>query len=117
MRGEYSKYYTGEAYWALARLERVFPDEGFGAVADRIGAYLATTRDEAEDYWPPIADHWAGYGLADTAERHARSPRTSAPTRASRPGCSVPRRAGSRRGTGRGAPWSAAATSAAACSA
>ncbi len=26
-----SKYYTGEAYWALARLHRLFPDDGFGA--------------------------------------------------------------------------------------
>jgi small neutral amino acid transporter SnatA (MarC family) len=64
--GEYSKYYTGEAYWALARLHRAFPDEAFGEAADRIGAYLATTRDDAEHHWPAIADHWAGYGLADT---------------------------------------------------
>jgi small neutral amino acid transporter SnatA (MarC family) len=64
--GQYSKYYTGEAYWALARLERAFPDEGWGAAADRIGNYLATARDDAEDHWPPIADHWAGYGLAET---------------------------------------------------
>ena len=40
--GEYSKYYTGEAYWALARLHRAFPGEGWGEAADRIGAYLAT---------------------------------------------------------------------------
>src|SRR6185436_3375238 len=45
---EYSKYYTGESYWALARLDRAFPGEGFGAAADRIGAYLAEHRDEAE---------------------------------------------------------------------
>src|SRR5215211_5237152 len=64
--GEYSKYYTGEAYWALARLHRAFPDEDWGNAADRIGAYLATARDEAEDHWPPIPDHWAGYGLAET---------------------------------------------------
>ena len=38
-----SKYYTGEAYWALARLHRVFPDEEFGAAADRAGNYLATS--------------------------------------------------------------------------
>ena len=30
-----SKYYTGEAYWALARLHRTFPDAGFGAASDR----------------------------------------------------------------------------------
>jgi small neutral amino acid transporter SnatA (MarC family) len=66
--GEYSKYYTGEAYWALARLARALPGEGFAAAADRVGAYLAEQRDEAEGYWPPLADHWVGYGLADTAE-------------------------------------------------
>jgi small neutral amino acid transporter SnatA (MarC family) len=64
--GEYSKYYTGEAYWALARLGRTFPGEGFGETADRIGAYLATARDDKEGYWPPIADHWAEYGMSET---------------------------------------------------
>jgi small neutral amino acid transporter SnatA (MarC family) len=64
--GEYSKYYTGETYWALARLHRTFPGEGWGEVADRIGAYLATKRDDVEDHWPPIEDHWAAYGLSDT---------------------------------------------------
>ena len=64
--GEYSEYYTGEAYWALARLHRTFPREPWGEVADRVGAYLATRRDKAEDRWPPLADHWAGYGLAAT---------------------------------------------------
>ena len=62
----YSKYYTGETYWALARLHRLFPDEGWGEVADRIGAYMAAERDEVEDFWPPLPDHWAAYGLAET---------------------------------------------------
>ena len=66
--GEYSKYYTGEAYWALARLHRTFPGEGWGEAADRIGAYLATSRDEVEDHWPPIPDHWAAYGVSETVE-------------------------------------------------
>jgi small neutral amino acid transporter SnatA (MarC family) len=66
--GEYSKYYTGESYWALARLHRTFPGEAWGAAADRIGAYLATSRDEAEGHWPPIPDHWAAYGLSETVE-------------------------------------------------
>jgi small neutral amino acid transporter SnatA (MarC family) len=66
--GDHSVYFTGEAYWALARLHRTFPGEGWGAAADRIGAYLATSRDEAEDLWPPVADHWAAYGLAETVE-------------------------------------------------
>jgi small neutral amino acid transporter SnatA (MarC family) len=66
--GEYSKYYTGEAYWALALLHGAFPGEGWGEAADRIGAYLAASRDELEDYWPPIPDHWAAYGAAETVE-------------------------------------------------
>jgi small neutral amino acid transporter SnatA (MarC family) len=66
--GEYSKYFTGEAYWALARLHRAFPGEDWGDAADRIGAYLATSRDEVEDHWPPIPDHWAAYGMAETVE-------------------------------------------------
>jgi small neutral amino acid transporter SnatA (MarC family) len=64
--GAYSAYYTGETYWALARLHRLFPGGGWGEVADRIGAYLATRRDDAEEHWPAIPDHWAAYGLAET---------------------------------------------------
>ncbi len=67
--GEYSKYFTGEAYWALARLQRAFPGEGWGEAANRVGAYLATSRDDVEDHWPPIPDHWAAYGMAETVER------------------------------------------------
>jgi small neutral amino acid transporter SnatA (MarC family) len=66
--GDYSKYYTGEAYWALARLHLAFPGEGWGEAANRIGAYLATSRDEVEDHWPPIPDHWAAYGMSETVE-------------------------------------------------
>jgi small neutral amino acid transporter SnatA (MarC family) len=66
--GEYSKYFTGEAFWALTLLHRTFPGEGWGSTADRIGNYLATRRDDAEGHWPPIADHWAAYGLAETAQ-------------------------------------------------
>jgi small neutral amino acid transporter SnatA (MarC family) len=66
--GEYSKYYTGEAYWALARLHQAFPGEGWGEAADRTGAYLATSRDDVEGHWPPIPDHWAAYGMAETVK-------------------------------------------------
>ena len=67
--GEYSKYYTGEAYWALALLDEAFPGEKWGEAAARVGDYLASSRDEAEDHWPPIPDHWAAYGVAETIER------------------------------------------------
>ena len=69
-----SKYYTGEAYWAMARLHRLFPHDGFGAVADRIGNYLATERDDVEDHWPPVPDHWVAYGLAETVHFPERDP-------------------------------------------
>ena len=69
-----SKYYTGEAYWALARLHRLFLAEDFGDAADRAGNYLATQRDEVEGYWPPIPDHWVAYGLAETAQFPERDP-------------------------------------------
>lgn len=77
--GEYSKYYTGEAYWALARLHRAFPGGSWGEAADRIGAYLAGSRDEAEGHWPPIPDHWAAYGAAETVEfpERGRTPLTA----------------------------------------
>jgi len=77
---EYSKYYTGEAYWALALLHRAFPGEGWGEAADRIGGYLASSRDEVEDHWPPIPDHWAAYGAAETVEfpERAQAPLTGA---------------------------------------
>jgi small neutral amino acid transporter SnatA (MarC family) len=78
--GKYSRYYTGEAYWALTRLHRAFADEPFGEAADRIGAYLATRRDDVEGNWPAIADHWAAYGLAETTRfpERGRPPLTDA---------------------------------------
>jgi hypothetical protein len=66
----YSLFFTGEAYFALALLAQVDPDGDHGdwaGTADRIGTYLATERDEAEDRFPPTSDHWASYGLAASA--------------------------------------------------
>ena len=77
----YSIYYTGEAQWALARMHLAFPDDGWGDVADRMLHYMATVRDDVEGVWPPLADHWAGYGLASTAaypERPTGRPLTDA---------------------------------------
>ena len=48
--GNYSKYFTGEAYWALARVHRLFPDEGWGEAAAS-----ATTS-------PPAATRWRTTG-------------------------------------------------------
>ncbi len=57
---EYSHYFTGEVGWALARLHHAFPDDGFGADALAVARYL-TVRDEQEDRFPPVPDHWAAY--------------------------------------------------------
>lgn len=65
--GAYSPFFTGEAYFALSRLERLFPDEPWESAADRVGRYLAVERDAAEDRFPAVSDHWAAYGLAETA--------------------------------------------------
>jgi hypothetical protein len=66
--GETSKYYTGEAAWALAQLHNLFPDEGWGDQARQVLDYLATERDEVEDLdYRPWADQWAAYTLAEMA--------------------------------------------------
>lgn len=63
----YSPFFTGEAFWALARMHTAFPDAGWDEPARRIAHYLATERDDAEDRFPDIPDHWASYGLAEMA--------------------------------------------------
>jgi hypothetical protein len=63
----YSPFFTGEAFWALTRMHRQFPDAGWDAPARRIAHYLATERDDAEDRFPDVPDHWASYGLAEMA--------------------------------------------------
>jgi hypothetical protein len=65
--GVYGIFSTGEAFYALALLNRIFPDEGWERPARRIVRYLATRRDAAEGYPTRQADHWAAYGLAELA--------------------------------------------------
>lgn len=64
-------FFTGEAYFALARMARLFPEDGWDQTADRIAGYIINQRDEAEDIYPPVSDHWSAYALAETAERRA----------------------------------------------
>jgi hypothetical protein len=60
----WSKYFTGETFWALTLLHRAFPEVGYGAVAERIAHYIATERRDVEGFQPDVPDHWAAYGFA-----------------------------------------------------
>jgi hypothetical protein len=66
--GSFSKFSTGETFYALALMNEEFPGEGWDAVAHRIAGYLASDRDEAEGYAVRQPDHWAAYGLAELAK-------------------------------------------------
>jgi hypothetical protein len=61
------KFSTGEAFYALALMNRAFPGEGWERPAHRVADYLATRRDAAEGHAVRQADHWAAYGLAALA--------------------------------------------------
>jgi len=79
--GERSPFFTGEVFWALARLHALFPGEGWDEPAERIAGYVATVRDEVEGYEPGLPDHWAAYGFAVVAawpDRDDGSPLTAA---------------------------------------
>jgi hypothetical protein len=69
--GETSRYATGEAGWALARLHSIFPDEGWDIPARAVADYLATERDAAEGLdFAPWPDQWAAYLLAELGPTH-----------------------------------------------
>jgi small neutral amino acid transporter SnatA (MarC family) len=57
----------------LARLRLLLPGGPWAEAADRVGSYVSTRRDSAEDYWPPLPDHWAAYGLAETVVAEERA--------------------------------------------
>ncbi len=61
-----STFYTGEAFWAFARLANTFPEEPWDEPARAVGHYLATARDAEEGIDnPPLADQWAAYGFSE----------------------------------------------------
>jgi hypothetical protein len=64
--GVFGKFSTGEALYALALLDRAFPDDGWERPARRVAEYVATRRDEVEGGFRE-PDHWAAYGLATLA--------------------------------------------------
>lgn len=65
---ERSMYATGEAFWALTLMHRLFPSEGWDKPARKTADYLSFTRDVVEKQkFPPWADQWAAYGLGEMA--------------------------------------------------
>ena len=64
-----SLFATGEALWAIASLQNLFPERDWGKAAFRTLDYMATQRDEDENVWPrPWADQWATYSLNEMSE-------------------------------------------------
>ena len=63
--GSLGRFTTGEVSFALARLERVLPGEGWGEPVHRILHYLALHKAEREGFVPDMADHWGAYTLAE----------------------------------------------------
>lgn len=63
--GSVSRFTTGEVAFALARLERIWPGEGWGAPVRAITRYLALDKAEREGFVPDMADHWGAYTLAE----------------------------------------------------
>jgi hypothetical protein len=64
-----SRFYPGEALWALALLHEALPNEGWDEPARRAADFVTMLRDEVEDIpFPPWADQWAAYGLSEMAE-------------------------------------------------
>ncbi len=64
-----SRYFPGEALWALALLHEALPDPQWEQAARRAARFISTMRDEVEGVaYPPLNDHWASYGFAEMAE-------------------------------------------------
>lgn len=64
-----SRYYPGEALWALALMHEAFPDAGYEQPARRALQFITTLRDEVEGVeFPPLADQWAAYGIGEMVE-------------------------------------------------
>ena len=70
-----SRYYPGEAMWALARLSATFGAEPWQHAAARAARFIATRRDDVEGVVaPPLNDHWAAYGFAELARQRRLEP-------------------------------------------
>ena len=67
--GVFGPFATGEAFWALTLMNRLFPGEGWDRPAVAVSHYLAERRGRAEGYVARLPDHWGAYGLAELFEQ------------------------------------------------
>src|SRR5439155_27332786 len=59
-----SRYATGESFWALTVLHRLFPRGLWDVAARRVAHYVAVKRDDEDNFpFPPWPDQWAAYAL------------------------------------------------------
>ncbi|MEO6197056.1 MAG: hypothetical protein ABIP58_03000, partial [Dehalococcoidia bacterium] len=64
-----SRYYPGEALWALALTHEALPDPVLEEAAWRALDFITLRRDIVEDVkFPPLPDQWAAYGLSEMAD-------------------------------------------------
>jgi hypothetical protein len=63
--GTNNPFAVGQAMFLLARLDRLFPGEGWGEPARLLGVYAATSRAVTDGYVPDLSDHWGAYALAE----------------------------------------------------
>lgn len=64
-RGTPSIFTTSEVAFALARMERLFPGEGFGEPVRTITHYVATRRALDAGVVPDLGDHWMAYAMSE----------------------------------------------------
>lgn len=64
-RGTPSIFTTSEVAFALARMERLFPGEGFGDPVRTITHYVSTRRALDAGVVPDLGDHWMSYAMSE----------------------------------------------------
>lgn len=64
-----SRYYPGEALWALALTHEALPDPALENAAWQALEFITQYRDEVEGVeFPPLPDQWAAYSLAEMTD-------------------------------------------------
>ena len=79
-RGTPSIFTTSEVAFALARLERLFPGEGFGDPVRTITDYVTTRRALDAHVVPDLGDHWMSYALSEVVRWPDPAARASRPS-------------------------------------